>query len=114
MATEFLKDSDNPVIQKQGAAQFEPGHYCTWITANGQNSLCGITNPSSNTLVIIVSGAPNTIYTTDGKLFNGQHHILPNRPTDNVTALGDFQGVTVTITNISNPTAECDMKVTTP
>lgn len=109
-------DSDNPVIHRQGEAEFGPTHYCTWETVNGQSSLCTIVNPSRNTLYFVVSGAPTNIVTTDGKPFNGRHEIPPNNPTSNVQALGEFRGVTVTITNVTNPAIDaiCHVTVTVP
>ena len=111
-APEFTFDSQNPVIRVQGHATFGPYLFCTWYTKNGSNSLLNIINPSSNTLYISISGAPNTIHTTTGVPLNGAHSIPPNDPTKNVQALGDFLGTKVTIANTTNPRIPAECAVT--
>lgn len=112
MAEQFLVHSPDPVIDGAGSAEFDQNYYCIWNTTDGSTSICTITNPgTANTLTFVVSGAPSSITCTDGTPFNGQHVLLPNNPTHNVTAVGDFRGTQVTIFNMSALPATCDVKV---
>ncbi len=108
MAEEFIAKSGNPTIHYSGQAVFGKNHYCRWYTTDGSTGICTIRNKSrKNTLSIVISGAPKTIYTTDGTPFNGLHKIPPNSPTSNITAIGDFKGKMVTIFNNSALAASC-------
>lgn len=114
MADELCCHDDNCTIHQRGKCTFNKGHYCTTNTVNGSISIFEITNPGQdNTLVIMVSGAPATMYTTDGKLFNGEHQVPPNSPAANITALGDFEGKKVTIYNASPLDTPCKLEVRT-
>jgi|GEM_PF-494116 len=113
--TRHISDNDNPVIDGTGVVTFPADHYCTWKTNNGSTCICNITNSSmSNTLTVIVSGAPNTMMTTTGVAFNGRHSLPPNTPTASVTAFGDFQGRQVSIVNISTPSADAKVMAQCP
>ena len=103
----------NPKIHKAGKAEFPSPQFCTWVSANGPTSTCRITNTGRNTLTVVVSGAPDDIKTVSKpeKPFNGQWQIPPNSPTTNVTAIGNFEGTTVTIFNMSNPSTDCKVVV---
>ena len=112
MAHELLKGSENPKIQNSGKAVFSKNHYCLWSTTDGSISTCTVQNPgTANTLTVVISGAPATMMTTDGELFNGQHRIPPNNPTHNITAVGDFTGVVVTLFNMSSLDTDCGVNV---
>lgn len=105
----MLKDTDAPiVIDGSGQETFGKNQYCLWNTTDGSTSICTIQNPgTANTLTVVISGAPDTMYTTSGVLLNGKHQIPPNNPDINVTALGDFQGKQVTIFNMSALDTPC-------
>lgn len=111
---QHLISDDNPIIKGTGTASFGKDHYCIWCTSNGSTSICNIQNPSEDTLSFVVSGAPTSIYTTTGKVFNGLHAIPPNQPTSNVTAIGDFQGVQVSVFNLSATDATCQVSTYSP
>ena len=99
-------DPINPIIEGTGIVEFPPDHFCTWNTNNGSTCICNITNPgAANNLLLIIAGAPDTLLTTTGEPFNGEHTLGPNSPTNALIAYGDFLGRQVTIFNASTPSA---------
>ena len=101
----------NPVIDRQGEAVINNDQQCTWIGANGTRSTYAFSNPSrSNILIFQVNGAPEDAMLGDGKL-NGQHTMQPNQPTATLRGSWDIKGQRITITNLSDPNADCKIKI---
>jgi hypothetical protein len=120
-APSFAFASQNPVINQSGTASIVSGQHCTWMTANGRNSTISIANSSrANNLMIAISGAPGSgiIVEVNGQMQSALNNIFtlpPNSPTYTITAMGNFVGATVTITNITNSQhdANATIQVTT-
>jgi len=101
-----LTETKNPVINQQGSASITSGQFATWNTANGSASTLTITNSSrANTLTFTIAGAPAGVNCYDNgatKPMNGLFTIPPNSPSYQVIGVGDFSGVQVTISNVTN------------
>ncbi len=110
----FLDLSVAPCIHGTGTETIGQFQSCTWVTPNGSTAVLVITNAGTNELTIVVSGAPEAIYATDGSRLNGQHALPPNAPTANVTSIGDFKGQQVMIFNMSNPASNAQVVTSTP
>ncbi|MDE5423698.1 hypothetical protein L3073_15875 [Ancylomarina sp. DW003] len=101
----------DPVIDKQGEAVINNTQQCTWIGANGTRSTYAFSNPSRTDILIFqVNGAPEDAMLGDGKL-NGQHTMQPNQPTATLRGSSDIKGQRITITNLSDPNADCKIKI---
>lgn len=100
--------SQNPVINQSGSASITSGQFCTWNTANGSSSTLNIANASrANNLIVAITGAPATglIVQVNGVMQTSVDNIWtlpPNSPAMVIIATGNFNGSTVTITNITN------------
>lgn len=100
--------SQNPVINQSGTASILSGQYCTWSTANGQNSTLTIANSSrAHNLTIAITGAPGSgiMVQVNGQVqqvLNNIFTLPPNSSSFIIIATGNFGGTKVTITNITN------------
>ena len=108
MSTFQLADRKNSTIECSGMATFGPNQFCTWKTPEGLTSICKVTNPSSNTLYFVITGAPDTARNTDGGPLNGLYSIPPNSPTTCVQAIGDFLNHQILIANTTNTVIPAD------
>lgn len=99
-----------------GTGDVTVGQYqsCGWTPPNGATAVLVVTNSGANALTIVVSGAPATVFATNGSALNGQHILPANQPTANVTAFADFRGQQVMIFNMSNPATDARVVTSVP
>ena len=111
--TAFIETASPNCINGTGQVTLGQFKSCAWMTPNGATAVVVITNAGTSTLTIVVSGAPATIFATDGAPLNGLHAIPPNANA-NVTAMGNFLGQQVMLFNISTPATNAFIVTSAP